>query len=477
MTQFQESKPKYKQTPLWVKLLLLAAFIALAGVTAVLVFNAVRSFVTSWEITDLPGIVVKPSQDATPESGETSEESTTGSGPDQPSLRPTPEPWDGASRVNMLVMGLDYRDWESGEGAPRTDTMILVSVDPLSQTAGMISIPRDLWVSIPGFEHERINTAYRLGEIYEMPGGGPGLAMATVEELLGLEIDYYAQIDFYAFERFIDEIGGVKVDIPETIKVDPVGPKLPRNLPAGTQVLPGDLALAYARARNSEGVDFDRAVRQQQVIMAIRNRLLHHDMLFTLIGKAPELYAELSSGVNTNMSLDQAIKLAWLLPQISEQNIKSGVIGPPDYVAFGKSPDGDNVVKPRPQNMRLLRDEIFTASGITNPEMVDATSKDKMLAESAAVSVLNGASTPGLATRTQDYLDGEGVTVMGTGDSPDQQTSTTVIDYTGNPYTLKYLVELMGISENRILHRFDPASEVDVVVILGYDWANNNPMP
>jgi hypothetical protein len=109
--------------------------------------------------------------------------------------------------------------------------------------------------------------------------------------------------------------------------------------------------------------------------------------------------------------------------------------------------------------------------------MVNATSKDKMLAESAAVSVLNGANTPGLATRTQDYLDGEGVTVMGTGDSPDQQTSTTVIDYTGNPYTLKYLVELMGISENRILHRFDPASEVDVVVILGYDWANNNPMP
>jgi LCP family protein required for cell wall assembly len=477
MTQIQENTPKYKKTPLWVKLLLLVAFIALAGVTAVLVFNAVRSFVTSWEITDLPGIVVKPEQGATPVPGQTSEDSVVNPGPNQPSLRPTPEPWDGASRVNMLVMGLDYRDWESGEGAPRTDTMILVSVDPLSQTAGMLSIPRDLWVSIPGFEHERINTAYRSGEIYEMPGGGPGLAMATVEELLGLEIDYYAQIDFFAFERFIDEIGGVKIDIPETIKVDPVGEKLPRNLPPGTQVLPGDLALAYARARNSEGVDFDRAVRQQQVIMAIRNRLLHHDMLFSMIGKASSLYEELSSGINTNMSLDQAIKLAWLLPQIPEENIKSGVIGPPDYVAFGKSPDGMEVVKPRPQNLRLLRDEIFTTTGITNPELANATAKDMMLAESAAVSVLNGAATPGLATRTQDYLDIEGITVIGTGDSPDQQTSTLVIDYTGNPYTLKYLVDLMGISENKILHRFDPASEVDVVVILGYDWANNNPMP
>ena len=477
MTQIQESKPKYKKTPLWVKLLLLVVFLAIAGTIAVLVFNAVHSFITSWEITDLPGIVVKPNQDATSESGQPGDEGAISVGPDQPSLRPTPEPWDGASRVNMLVMGLDYRDWESGEGAPRTDTMILVSVDPLSQTAGMLSIPRDLWVSIPGFEHERINTAYRLGEIYEMPGGGPGVAMATVEELLGLEIDYYAQIDFFAFEHFIDEIGGVKIDIPETIKVDPVGEKLPRKLQPGTQVLPGDLALAYARARNSEGVDFDRAVRQQQVIMAIRNRLLAHDLLFSLIGKAPALYEDLSAGINTNMSLDQAIKLAWLMPQISEDKIKIGVIGPPDYVAFGKSPDGMDVVKPRPQNIRLLRDEIFTTIGITNPELASATSKEMMLAEGASVSVLNGANTPGLATRTQDFLDVEGVTVIGTGDSPDQQTSTLVIDYTGNPYTLKYLVDLMAISENKILHRFDPASEVDVVVILGYDWANNNPMP
>ena len=474
MTQYQINQPKYKKTPLWVKIILLVAFLILAAVTAVLVFNAVRSFVASWEITDLPGIVVKPGQTSTP--GLPGESNAIGANPDQQSIRPTPEPWDGASRVNMLVMGLDYRDWESGEGAPRTDTMILVSVDPLTQTAGMLSIPRDLWVSIPGFEHERINTAYRLGEIYEMPGGGPGLAMATVEELLGLEIDYYAQIDFYAFEQFIDEIGGVKIDVPETIKVDPVGEKPPRKLPAGTQVLPGDLALAYARARNSEGVDFDRAKRQQQVIMAIRNRLLAHDMLFTLISKASVLYAELSAGINTNLSLDQAIKLAWLMPQIPEESIKSGVIGPPDYVSFGKSPDGMDVVKPRPQNIRLLRDEIFTTTGLTNPALVNATPKEMMQAENAAVMVLNGASTPGLATLTQDYLKAEAVNVIGTGDA-EAQSYTSIIDYTGNPYTLSYLVELMGISPNKIYHRFDPTSDVDVVIILGYDWANNNPLP
>jgi LCP family protein required for cell wall assembly len=90
--------------------------------------------------------------------------------------------------------------------------------------------------------------------------------MDTVEELLGVPIDYYAQIDFSAFVRFIDEIGGVKIDVPEKIVVDPLGDNNSKTLKPGRQTLPGDLALAYARARKTEGGDFDRAQRQQQVI-------------------------------------------------------------------------------------------------------------------------------------------------------------------------------------------------------------------
>ena len=82
-------------------------------------------------------------------------------------------------------MGLDYRDWEAGEGPPRTDTMILLTIDPLTKTAGMLNIPRDLWVSIPGFEYGRINTAYPLGIAFDVPGGGPALAMQTIESLAG----------------------------------------------------------------------------------------------------------------------------------------------------------------------------------------------------------------------------------------------------------------------------------------------------
>jgi LCP family protein required for cell wall assembly len=456
---------------------LVVGFAIVAGLVALITFRSVRSLVTSWSITDLPGINV--STRATTAPGGLPGVDPGENPPPPPNQVTTvdPQPWDGASRVNVLVMGLDYRDWESGEGAPRTDTMILLSVDPISHTAGMVSIPRDLWVTIPGFEDPgRINTAYRFGELYHLPGGGPGLAMKTVEGLLGLKIDYYAQIDFYAFEQFIDELGGIKVDVPQKIKIDPLGDDNTKYLEAGVQVLPGPLALAYARARNSEGGDFDRATRQQQVIMGIRNRVLSSNALPVLVSKAPALYNELSAGVHTNLALDQVIKLAWLANQIPEENIKRGVIGA-ESVTFGKSPEGDDVLKPRPEQIRILRDEIFTSSGPASPVASDATLPELVQAENASISIQNGAGTPGLATRTAEFIQADGANVIETGDAPEAYSYTTVISYTGDPYTLKYLVEKLGIAENRIYLRYDPTSKVDLVLFLGYDWANNNTMP
>jgi hypothetical protein len=300
--------------------------------------------------------------------------------------------------------------------------------------------------------------------------------MKTVEGVLGLKIEYYAQIDFQAFEQFIDELGGIKVDVPKKIKIDPLGDDNTTYLQPGVQVLPGDLALAYARARNTEGGDFDRASRQQQVIMGIRNRVLSSDMLPVLIKRAPALYNELSAGVHTNLTLDQAIKLAWLVNQIPEENIKRGIIGA-ESVTFGKSPEGDDVLKPRPEQIRILRDEVFTASGPASPAASDATLPELMQAEKASLSIQNGAGIPGLATRTAEFIQSDGANVIETGDAPQAYSYTTVISYTGDPYTLKYLVKKLGIAENRIYLRYDPASKVDVVVFLGYDWANNNTMP
>jgi LCP family protein required for cell wall assembly len=470
----QASSENNQQTKTnWVFIGLVVLFFVVAGLAAYMTFNYVRDFVATWNITDLPGIVVNPGAEPT-ENSPPSE--TQAAKPPAVSIGPEPIPWDGASRVNVLVMGLDYRDWESGEGAPRTDTMILASVDPLTKSASILSIPRDLWVSIPGIEEpNRINVAYRFGETYQLPGGGPALAMKTVEGLLGLKIDYYALIDFYSFEKFIDELGFIEIDVPHNIWVDPIdGPTV--KLRKGAHDLPGNLALAYARARNTEGGDFDRAERQMQVIMAIRDRVLSSDMLGTLISRAPAIYEQISSGVQTNLTLDQAIQLAWLVQQIPLEDIKRGGIGT-DHVTFGTSPDGDDVLKPRPEQIRILRDEIFTSDGPASPAMAGTDAQELMRTENARVSVLNGAGVPGLATRTSDYLVAQGVNVVNTGDALEQIGATTITSYTGNPYTIDYLVELMGISENRIYIRYDPASQVDVEIVLGYDWANNNSMP
>jgi hypothetical protein len=178
----------------------LVGFVILAVIVAALTYSGVSNFIASWNLTDLPGMVVSDGPTPTPGPEDDPVSGATVSNPPVPAGDLELPPWDGASRVNILVMGLDYRDWVAGEGAPRTDPMMLASVDPISKTAGLLSIPRDLWVNLPGFGIGRINTAYRFGETYELPGGGR-VAMKTVEGLLGLPIDYYALIDFSAFER------------------------------------------------------------------------------------------------------------------------------------------------------------------------------------------------------------------------------------------------------------------------------------
>jgi LCP family protein required for cell wall assembly len=207
----------------------------------------------------------------------------------------TPIPWDGSTRVTILLLGLDYRDWEAGLGAPRSDSMILLSVDPLTKQVSMLSIPRDLWVEIPGFTHNRINTAYASGEGNRLPGGGPALAMRAAEALVGVPIQYYAVIDFSTFERMIDEIGGIDVLVMERIKIAPIG-RLAQWLDPKAYHLDGAQALAYARVRKATGGDFGRAERQQQVAMAILDRVTGFDMIPTLVAKAPTLYQELSTG-------------------------------------------------------------------------------------------------------------------------------------------------------------------------------------
>jgi hypothetical protein len=238
-------------------------------------------------------------------------------------------------------------------------------------------------------------------------------------------------------------------------------------------VLPGEWALAYARNRYTEGGDFDRAKRQQQVILGVRERILSLDMLPTLIQKAPSLYQQLSSGVHTNLSLDQVIKLALLAKDVPIDSIKQGVLGE-KYVLFGTSPDGLSIVIPLPDKIHTLRDEIFATSGSLSPQ-TPGNNAARMQAEAASVAVYNGSGTGDLDSRTAEILRSAGMNVVATGAANQRYANTTVVDHSGNPFTLRYLVDLMGISEYRVELAYDPSSPVGVEVFLGDDWARNIP--
>jgi LCP family protein required for cell wall assembly len=165
-----------------------------------------------------------------------------------------PPAWDGASRITVLLIGLDYRDYIANEGPPRSDTMILLTIDPLTKTGGMLSIPRDMWVNIPGFGYGKINMAYFYGAGSNLPGGGPELARKTVAQFIGVDIQYYAQIDFNTFVEFIDLIGGIWIYNDENLRLDLVGTgkdKFKLNC-CGMRELNGKKALAYVRCRYEE---------------------------------------------------------------------------------------------------------------------------------------------------------------------------------------------------------------------------------
>jgi polyisoprenyl-teichoic acid--peptidoglycan teichoic acid transferase len=393
---------------------------------------------------------------------------------------PDPVPWDGQSRMNILFIGLDYRDWAVGEGPPRSDTMILLTIDPATKSAGMLSIPRDLYVNIPGFNYGKINTAYYLGEAYQVPGGGPALAMQTVENFLGVDIPYYAQVDFGTFVRLIDEIGGVPIDVPEEIQIDLLGDgsSTIKTLDVGPQTLPGEWALAYARNRDTAEGDFDRAERQQQVILGVREQLLDFDMIPMLIAKAPLLYRELSDGINTNLTFDQLVRLGWIGKDVNPDMIRRGVIGP-EHTEIGTSPEGLWILIPKIELIRTVRDEIFSSDGpivpVSDQGGVDEAS---LVAEEAAqISVRNGTYVAGLAALTGDFLANNNLNIVDISNADQVYNQTTITDYTGNPYTLQKLTELMGADTGQIISSYDPDSPFDIVIVLGQDWVENNTLP
>ncbi len=455
----------------WPTRIFLIVLLALGVVGAFYSYRLVGRLVAGTTAFSLPGDpVLADEAEQTPVPGD---ESAPTSAP-QASL-PDPDPWDGTSRVNILIMGLDLRDDEAEDAAPRSDTMILLSMDPLNNTAAAIAIPRDMWVAIPGFGYYKINTAFRFGELYNLPGGGPELATRTVEEFLGVPIDFYAQIDFQAFVDFIDHINGIKITFDKPYTIDRRGKWNTVTLEPGTYVLDGEYTLAYARDRHSEGDDFDRSSRQMDVILKIRDRILEFNQLPTLVMNAPAIYQDLSTGIRTNMSLDQIIQLAWRAIDIPRENIRMVVIGP-EYITIEKSPEGLDILRPIPDKIRLLRDEVFDTGGLLGP-VSEGDLLSLVSQENARISVLNGSYQPGLAESTAAWLREQGFNVVEEGNAPDVTTVSEVTIQGPAPYALKWLVETFGMTAGRITNAFTPGAAVDLVLVLGDDWAANNPIP
>lgn len=455
--------------------------IVIAIALAIPSFVSVRDLVVCWTITELPGVApascglgdrlegprVVANQRVTP----TAEAERTKEIAAPEENLPV---WDGGSRVTLLFIGLDERDWEVGQGAPRSDTLILFTIDPVTKTAGMLSIPRDLWVNIPGLGYSKINTAYAYGEARKFPGGGPGLAIKTVEHVIGVPIQYYAQVDFHAFEEAIDSLGGLYLCPGERITIDPIGPKPPVKIGPECRKYWGYEVLGYARNRKTQGGDIDRANRQQQVVMALVDQVFSPRNFPSMVSKAPDIYLEARSGLRTNLGFDNAIKLGALLSQVRKEDIKHAVI---DYSMLSldsvivSNGQKASILKPYPDKIRELRDEVFSVTGPVSP-MAKGYLIELMKADAARIRILNGTNTEGLSEEMGSFLITEhGMLVVETGGSSERRYERTVlVIYGPKLYTLRYLVSVLGIdSPRQIVFDPDSASPVDIEVRVGTD--------
>lgn len=260
-------------------------------------------------------------------------------------------------RFNVLLLGSD-NDLKFAANAVLTQAMILVSIDPATHDVAMISIPRDFWVPIRGVGYQKIDVAYEVG--------GIGLARSTIESLFGVKVDYYAWVGLSGLVQVIDTLGGVDVNVQHPILDEAYPDDLNTQdpyaffrlyIPAGPQHLDGTTALQYVRSRHGDFLsDFGRSQRQQQVLVALKNRV----QTMSALTHVPKLVSELQGSVKTDLSLPAIVQLAALSHNIPQSSIHQQVLAAPDFASLGYSPDGtQQVVYPdwaaiRPAIARLL---------------------------------------------------------------------------------------------------------------------------
>jgi LCP family protein required for cell wall assembly len=367
----------------------------------------------------------------------------------------------GQETVNFLLIGSDRR---SVAGSTRTDTMVIAILRPNEGQVSLISIPRDLWVSIPGYENNRVNTAYQLGISGGYPGGGPGLLKDTILYNLGIRIDHTAMVDFSSFSQIVDTIGGVDVPVScaytDWRLIDPSFDPFNENnwhlytTGPGMIHMDGDLALWYARSRQKSS-DFDRGRRQQEVLRALFTQALQAGTL----ARIPDLYNELQSTVETDLGLTDLLQLAVYAPKMTNADIRSYYIRPP-LVSSWITDGGAYVLLPNETALQQMLTEALSPSTKTVEK------------QSVIIEVMNGTSVAGyeaLATSRLNYAGYE--TRVVPSDRQDYAYSV-LIDKTvlqdssiSNP-----ILDVMGMLQGNIISSPDPNSTTHYLLILGYDY-------
>jgi LCP family protein required for cell wall assembly len=356
-----------------------------------------------------------------------------------------------AACTNVLLLGIDQRP-NDDPNTTRSDTMIILSLNTQAGTAGMLGLPRDLYVPMPGTGRlDRINTA--------MAYGGPAYAIQTVEYNTGIQIQHYVRVNFNAVVDLVDLVGGIDVDVDQDIN-DPTYPDNnygyePFVLNKGWQHLDGATALKYARTRHQTS-DFYRLRRQQQIIMALRDRVLSTDAITTLLPNAPSILSTLSNSIATDMSASDIVQLILAAKDISTDQIKRVTVdekAAPDWT----TPQGGQVLLPNRERIRQLVAELYNETA--GPERI---------------ALQNGTATQGTATSAQSYLLKLGYNVVQVGDSASPVDKSVILDYLGSYSSTVQLASALGLPASSISNTMETSNSTDVLVILGKDYKPQN---
>ncbi|MAF14250.1 MAG: hypothetical protein CMI53_05190 [Parcubacteria group bacterium] len=331
-------------------------------------------------------------------------------------------------RINIALLGMGGIEHE---GPFLTDTIMIASFKPSTQQLALVSVPRDLLVPIPGYGFGKINHANSIEEVNN-PGQGGELTVKVLNQVFGLPIDYYIRIDFAGFKQIIDDLNGISVVVENTLddELYPVAGKETAAtseryehlyVEAGEQQMDGDLALKYVRSRQAvglEGSDFARSKRQQQVIMAVKEKGLS---IGTLINpyRISKIMDTLSQHLATNLEVWEIIRLFNMGRDLNEDDIIHRVFddGPNGFLYSGLTENGAFVLQPTAgdfSDLQLIVQNIFNAEKIAEirPQRIQ---------------IQNGTKVNGLASRTSEYLQSLSYQIIKIGNAPTQDYQRTVV--------------------------------------------------